>query len=295
MSPQHIALAVFVAAIWGFNFIAVHYALQEIPPVLCCAIRFIATSIPAIFFFKRPRADFRLVLIYGVIMFALQFSLMFVGLYLGITAALGSIILQTQAFFSLLFACILFKEKLNKWQILGAIVSFSGIGVVALNVDGNVTLGGLLFVLSAAFCWGMGSILVKKMGAPSNMGLIVWASFIAWPILLVASYFLDGPDQILQSISNLLKPTVLISMLYIILLSTCTAFVCWNWLINRYPVTTVAPFTLLVPFFGMLGAAVALGEVLQTWKLLAGALVLSGVGLHQLGSRFIREKKISPE
>ena len=62
----------------------------------------------------------------------------------------------------------------------------------------------------------------------------------------------------------------------------------WGFLLTCYPAATVAPWSLLVPVFGMGAAAWWLAEPLPAWKLAAGALVLGGLALNLLWSRFAR-------
>jgi O-acetylserine/cysteine efflux transporter len=59
----------------------------------------------------------------------------------------------------------------------------------------------------------------------------------------------------------------------------------WGWLLARYPAATVAPMALLIPVFGMGASALLLGEPMQDWKLIAAALVMSGLALGMLWPR----------
>ena len=52
---------------------------------------------------------------------------------------------------------------------------------------------------------------------------------------------------------------------------------------RRYPAATIAPFSLLVPVFGMLSSMVFLGEPMTWWKAAAGLLVIGGLALNQFG------------
>ena len=59
-------------------------------------------------------------------------------------------------------------------------------------------------------------------------------------------------------------------------------YAAWAWLLARHPAATVTPMALLVPLFGMGGAALWLNEGLPAWKLSAAALVISGLALNLL-------------
>ncbi len=155
MSFSHLLLAFSVVFIWALNFVAVAVIVEEIPPIFLNALRFFLISCPAVFFVKRPEAPFLLVLAYGLVLFALSMSLLFIGIHLGVTAGLASVLFQVQVYFSLAFGILFFKEKLHLWQVLGGVLSFSGIAWIAMNTGGRLTAWGLAAVLLGSVAWGM--------------------------------------------------------------------------------------------------------------------------------------------
>lgn len=284
MKPFHFFLVILVVAVWGFNFVFVKIGLDHVPPMLLCAARFIPVSIPAILFFKRPCVPFKWIILYTLIMFVFQFTLMFTGMKAGISAGLGSLLLQIQVFFSLLFAKVLLKEKINRWQVFGALVSFSGIFVVGWKIEAGATFLGFIFVLASAMAWGLGSVIVKKMGKVQSSSLLVWSSFLAWPPLLLFSLFFEGSSQTVMH-PHELSAVAYGAILFIAFGSTAFGFGTWNHLVQIYPLATVAPFTLLVPVFGMLSSMAILGETLELWKIISAILVVSGLCLNLAGTR----------
>lgn len=60
-------------------------------------------------------------------------------------------------------------------------------------------------------------------------------------------------------------------------ISTLGGFGLWGFLLRRYDASTVAPYTLLVPVFGMTSAALFTGEPLTWLRIAAGALIVTGV------------------
>src|SRR3990167_1599752 len=151
MRASHIALAVLIAAIWGINFVAIHVGLQQLSPQLLCMVRFLGASMPALFFIKRPAVPFWMIAGYGLTMFALQFIFLFIGMHLGITPALSSLLMQLQVFFTIFLAYLFLQEQPRKTQIFGALVSFSGIVLVGLHLDSPISLLGFMSVIIAAF------------------------------------------------------------------------------------------------------------------------------------------------
>lgn len=174
MHLHHIALAIVVAVIWGFNFVMIKAGLDELPPILLCALRFFLLRFRRSFFIRRPSIAFRQVAAFGFVMFALQFTLLFFGMAAGTTAGLASLLLQVQVFFTILLAVMFLHEKPSVWQIAGAIISFSGIGLVAANLGGDISALGMGLIIAAAASWGAGNLISKRFGKIDMLALVIW-------------------------------------------------------------------------------------------------------------------------
>lgn len=287
MRLRHLLLALGIVFIWGVNFAIIKLGLRQVSPLALGVARFALAAFPWVFFIPRPKVPLRLIALYGLLIFAMQFGFLFTGMKLGMSAGLSSLILQLQVFFTIGLSVIILGERPTVWQLAGALLAFGGVGVVALNVGGDVTTAGLVLLVLAAASWGGGNIVSKRISqlsaVPNVLGLVVWGSLFALPILLVVALVLD-PDHLVSSFSNLDWVSVG-SIAYIVYLSTLLGFAVWAGLLGQYPVSTVAPFTLLVPVFGFLGSAVLLGEPLQGWKLVASSLVIAGLCINLFGAK----------
>ena len=293
MPITHLLLLLLVIVIWGLNFIFVKLGLEEISPLLLCALRFFLASIPAVFFIKPPQVPFRIVASYGLVMFGLQFGFVFMGMYVGMTPGMASLIMQVQVFFSMFFAVLFLGEQPSFGQIVGALVSFSGIGLVAMHFDRNVSLLGFILILAAAASWGVGNLITKKIKTTNLISVVVWGSFVACVPMFIFSLLLEGPQAIVNSYEHVTWKGIG-SVLYIVYVSTWVGYGIWNWLIGRYPVGMIVPFTLLIPVVGILSSVLILGEPFQLWKLVAGLLVISGLCINILSARFFMVK-VQPE
>lgn len=290
MSPLHIIVTILITAVWGGNFIFVKLGLHDIPPLLLCSLRFILSSIPAVFFFKKPNAPFKLIALYGMFTFAIQFALLFVGIKENMPPGLASMVLQMQVFFSLILAAIFLNERINFLQIIGGIIAFSGIGLVWIKLGGSASMAGFTLVLTAALSWGTGNLITKKIGQVNMLALVAWGSLVAAPILIILSLVQEGPKLITYSLTHM-SFVSFISVLFITYGSTWFGYGVWGWLLNRYKISTVAPFSLLVPVFGLMSSNIVFNEPLQGWKLSAGGLILLGMGLHIFGPKIILRYK----
>ncbi len=290
MKPRHILLALTIVAIWGVNFAIIKLGLRQVSPLALGVMRFFLAAVPWIFFIPRPNVPLRMIVAYSFLIFALQFGFLFTGMAVGMSAGLASLILQLQVFFTIGLSVMVLGERPTLWQLAGAVLAFCGVGLVAINVGGDVTLIGLVLLIAAAASWGGGNVVSKRISqrsaAVNVFGLVVWGSLFALPPLIAVALVID-PQAFLDSFTHLDWISAG-SIAYIVYLSTLFGFAAWSGLLGRYPVSTVAPFTLLVPVFGFLGSAVLLNEPLRDWKLIASGLVVAGLCLNLFGPRLFR-------
>ena len=102
--------------------------------------------------------------------------------------------------------------------------------------------------------------------------------------MLCISLVGDGPDAILQSLTQI-DVTAVFSVLYLVILSTLFAYYVWNRMIGVYSAGRVAPFSLLVPVTGLLSAMLIHGERVTSSQWAGIAAVLAGLAVFQFGER----------
>ncbi|MEU4561438.1 EamA family transporter [Actinoplanes sp. NPDC023936] len=274
MRPRHLALAVAVAAIWGFNFVAIDAGLDHFPPLLFSALRFGLAAFPALLFVGRPQVPWRWIIAVALILGVTKFSLLFAGMATGMPAGLSSLVLQSQAIFTMLFAVLFLRERPRRIQIAGLAVAVAGVLLVATRMGAN--LPAFLLVIGAAVAWGLSNVATRKASPPDSLRFMVWVSALATGPLVVLSLLIDGPSADLAAL-RAINTEALLSLLYIALISTLAGFAGWGLLLRVYGAATVAPFSMLVPFFGMASAAVFLGEPIHRVDVIGGVLVVGGV------------------
>lgn len=294
MNARHICLAILTAAIWGCNFIFITLALKDLPPYLLCVLRFFFSCFPIIFFLPKPDADFKLILGYGMLMFGIQFAFLFGGMYAGMPPGLTSLVFQSQVFFSLFMAAIFLKETPSPLQLLGAVVSFTGLGVVWVNYTDATSWLGFLLIIGAAAAMGGGNLFSRKLIHVNPYSLVAWGSLFSLFLLIPLSLYIEGPALIGVSLLHISWMTIG-ALSFTVYISTWVGYGAWNKLLRQYSIAAVIPFTLLVPVFGILCSHVVLDEPIQKWKLWAAWLIILGLGINVLGSRILlRRQKIPP-
>ncbi len=283
MTPLHLAAALLMVTIWGFNFVVIRWGLNDIPPLLLTLLRFVLAAFPAMLFVPKPKAPWRLIAGYGLFAFALQFTFLFGGMAAGMPTGLSSLVIQIQAFFTIALVVVLTHERPRPPQILGGLVAGAGLVLVALHLPAGTALGFVL-VIAAALSWAIANIIVKRVPGDAPLAVVVWGSAAAVVPLALATLATEGVTRSAQIVGALTAANWL-GIAFQAWPTTLVAFGIWAWLLRKHPAAVVAPFTLLVPIVGMSCAVWLLDEPVTWWKLAGAALVLAGLGLNVLAAR----------
>ncbi|MER6410884.1 EamA family transporter [Streptomyces humidus] len=281
MRPAHLALAVLVAAVWGVNFTVIEIGLGHFPPLLFSALRFLVAALPAVFLVGRPKVAWKWILAVGLVLGVAKFGLLFVGMDAGMPAGLSSLVLQIQSVFTSVIAFAVLGERPTRIRLLGMAVALAGIGVAAADEGATGPLGAFALVVAAAACWGASNVLTRKASPPDALNFMVWVSTVPVLPLLGLSLLTEGPARDLAALRDLDWQGAG-TLAYVAWVTTVFGFGAWGWLLHRHPASTVAPFSLLVPVFGMTSAAVFLGESVSGPRWCAAALLVGGVALTSL-------------
>lgn len=283
--------ALIVVLVWGTNFVVMKMGLQTLSPMMLGALRFAFASLPFMLFVRRPNVPWRLVTLYGLAQGVGQFGFLFTAIHLGMPAGMASLVIQTQAFFTLLLAAGLLKETARVHHWLGLIVAATGLGIIA-SASGQgpaaMTMIGFVLTLCAAFMWATSNLIVRVANRATPgydpLSLIIWSS--AAPIVpfLLAAIAIDGVDAAFGQIINLGWPALL-SALYLALFATLLAYSLWTRLLMRHAAGRVAPYSLLVPVIGLAAAAWVFDEHLLTIQWVGAGIVLLGLLVNQVGGR----------
>ncbi|MER6750577.1 EamA family transporter [Streptomyces fungicidicus] len=284
MRPSHVLLAVLVTAVWGVNFTVIEVGLDHFPPLLFSALRFLVAALPAVFLVGRPKVAWKWIVGVGLALGVAKFGLLFVGMNAGMPGGLSSLVLQIQAVFTALFAFALLGERPSGRRLVGMAVALAGIGVAAVDEGASGPLLGFALVVAAAACWGVSNILTRKAAPPDALNFMIWVSTVPVLPLLVLSLLLEGPSADLEALRGL-DPAGVGTVLFVAWAATVFGFGAWGWLLRRHPASTVAPFSLLVPVFGMSSAALFLGESVTPLRCCAAALLVGGVALASVTRR----------
>ena len=284
MTLLHHAIALVVVFIWGTNFVFIRYGLDELAPFTFALLRFTLVALPLVFILPKPAARWRSIIAYGWCIAVGQFGLLFWAMQANISAGLASLIIQMQVFFTIILSAALLREAIKPQQIVSLGICFAGLLTIALFTDGHTTLLGIGVTLLAALSWSAGNLIAKQAGEIDYLAFIAWSSLFALPPLALLAVYFDGLDGVVQGVTSASWQAWLV-VLWQSIGNTMIGYGLWNMLLSRYPASSVTPWGLMIPVFGMSASALMLSEPMPWWKLLAICLILLGLLLNMLSSR----------
>ncbi|GAB2474529.1 EamA family transporter [Jatrophihabitans fulvus] len=296
MTTRDRLLALLVAATWGVNFPATHYALEQFPPFLLVAVRFALIAVPTVLFVPRPAVQWCWLLGYGTGFGVLQFAFLYLGMANGMPSGLASLVLQSSAPFTVVLGALLLRERVSGRQALGIAVALCGLGVIAVHrsTGGSAALVPVLLTIAGGFGWALGNLANRQARSDSPLRLTLWMSIVPPLPMLALSFAVEGPHEISRSITGLAHPAAIpavLGLLYIVLVATIVGSGIWTTLMARNPAGVVAPFSMAVPAVGLVASWAMLGETVDAVEAVGAVVVVVGILLAARSGRRTRRRR----
>jgi len=274
-----------LCGIWGSTWLVIRIGLQGAPPFLAAGLRFVIASLvlltlAAVFRSKLPmgRTEWGLIALFGVILFTVDYGLIYWAENRGLGSGLSAILFATMPLQTALLAhAILRNEPLTIPRVVGILVGFAGVLLVfrgEFEAAGLTTLFPMLAIIVSATCAALATVAAKRWGhgidvftfngfamGIGSIGLLAWSAAAAEP-WAVPSW-----------------PAGILSILYLSLVASVVAFGTYVWLLRKLPATSMSYIALVTPVIAVfLGVAIA-GEAFDPLAIAGAAIILSGIYL----------------
>ena len=293
LRSKDLLLILTVIVVWGVNFAVIKVGVADVPPLLLGGLRFLLAAFPAVLFLRAPKVPLRLYILYGMTISVGQFSLLFTAIHMGMPTGLASLVLQSQAFFTMVFAAFWLKEQWRANQLAGLVLAAGGLVLIGSAHGLSMPLAGFMLTIGAAAMWACGNIVTRAVGryGPMNqLAFVVWASLVPPLPLLLLSAWLEGPQAMATAVTHF-SGTAFAALAYLAWAATLFGYGVWTALLSRYPANRIAPFSLLVPVVGLTTGWLVFGEVLRPVHFAGGALLMAGLLVNLFGARLFARLK----
>lgn len=274
IAPRDLALLLAVTLVWGLNLVVSKYGLTEIPPILFTTMRFALLAIVLAPWLRLHVGFTNAIVVAALLSGGLAVALTFMGIARAETVTSVAIAAQLGVPFTTLLSIALLGEVVRWRRWIGIALAFAGVCIMGFDPRVFDNASSLAFVVAAAFVGALGLIAVKRLPPMSPLDLQAWIGWVSWPILLVLSLTFERP-----TLATFAQITWIgwSALLFTALAATLFAHTVFFYLVQRYPVTSVAPLTVLSPVFSVIFGITLLGDTLTLRLALGGACTLLGV------------------
>jgi O-acetylserine/cysteine efflux transporter len=283
MKSADICIAVMVAVIWGLAFVASRIALDEFSPSLMTALRFAIAALPCLFV-RKPDVSWPLLIAISMTLFLGQFLAQAYGIAHGVPVGLSSVIVQSQALFTIAFAVIAFREWPTPMQGLGIGIATIGLLMICGTVGYDFSVAAFAVLMICPVSFAIGNLLLRRAQRVPMFDLFAWLCLTAAIPLLALTLAVDGARPTEYALVHM-SLTGLVCMLGLGGLSTSIAYWLWGRLLRDYTAAQVVPFALLVPFVGSAASSIVFGERFGPLRLAGMLTVIGGIAVMLLAKR----------
>src|SRR3982074_1787451 len=283
MKPADVCIAVLEAVIWGLAFVASRIALDEFSPELMTTLRFAIAAVPCLFV-RKPKVSWPLLIAISFTLFLGQFLAQAYGIAHGAPVGLTSVIVQSQALFTIAFAAIAFRELPTRSQTIGIGVAAVGLLMICGTVGYDFSVGAFAVLMISPISFAIGNLLLRQARDVPMFDLFAWLCLVPPLPLLALALVADGPQATWRSLWQM-SLTGWASMLFVGGISTSIAYWLWGRLLRDHTAAQVVPFALLVPFVGAAASSVVFGEKFGPLRLAGMVTAVGGIRIMLLSKR----------
>ena len=296
LTGRDLIAALGIVLIWGTNFVAMKFALHDFTAFQLGAARYVFAVLPLILVVRPPKMPWQWVALYGLTQGVGQFGLLFIALQVGMTAALASVLLQTQVFFTALFGFAFLRERPSRPLQIGLLLAAFGLACFGLNylapsgaAQAATTPLGFVLSLGAASLWALSNIVVRRAQQSTPhfevLPFMVWSSLVPIIPFVALTLLFDAPATRWHWMTAPWYGWV--SVAYLGWIATIFAYTLWTGLLKRHAANRVAPFSLGVPIVGLMAGMTVLDEIVTVWQWAGVALVVMALACVLLGGRWL--------
>lgn len=286
------AAITFVMIIWGLSFLSIKVTVDVIGPMSLALSRFVIASLLlwAMLKYKEPgtelkKQDIPLMALSGIVGITIYFFFENNGVNLT-TASSASIIIATIPMFTALADYIFCGNKISLPQILGIILSFTGVYLI-VGESGELTLAsknftGNLFMLGAAFSWVVYNLTTRPLGQRYSRLAITTYQTLFGTAAIIPFVFFENPDL------GLLNGVVVANIFFLGVFCSAAGYLFYVYSIGKLGVSITSLFINLIPIITVIASYFILDEKITSTQMLGGGIIVAAVYVADINQWFRR-------
>ena len=266
------------ALIWSSAFTSARIIVADAPPILSLSLRFLVSGLIGIALarflgqtWRLTPGQWRATIVFGLCQNALYLGLNFVAMQT-VEASLASIIASTMPLAVGLAGWVIFRERLSALGVLGLCAGAGGVALImGARMQAGADFYGIALCFIAVASLTVATLMVRGASSGGNLLMIVGLQ------MLVGAGFLVIPGLMFDQPEVTWSVKLVLAFSYTVLMPGLVATFIWFWLVQRIGAVKAATFHFLNPFFGVMIAAVLLGETLSVWDIVGVVIIMVGI------------------
>lgn len=286
--PRDIVVAIMMNVLWGLNIIAVKMAVEATGPFTAAMLRQAVVFTVCASALRIVPGRMRELLGLGVLSGGVFYLFINWSLAAADNVSALAIAGQLGVPFSLILAVVFLGERIRIARIGGMALSF--LGVVLLVFDPAVGEEALGIALTAcgSFVWALSSLIQRRLGGVPVLTIYAWMGLVGTLVLLPVTLWQEG--DVVRALPGLpLRDFGWIAFSGIG--STICGHGAMSWLLQRHPITSVVPLTLLAPVISVIVASLFFATPLTPIMIAGGLIALVGVAIVTIRTARAKEQQ----
>lgn len=301
-SEEFVAVTALIASmiIWSVSGIAIKHALLVLPPLTMIILRFVPSVLLMLVIglacrkstlFGLQKIDFQdwpLFLIAGFcqpFLYYLLETFTYDALH---SPTIAETLLSTSPLISPIFAAVLLRERVTKYNIIGILVSTAGVFALTLIGSKDYSIGnywGILLAFAAVSAAVIDSIMMRKVPAKyTSLTFIFYAQLVSLLFFIPLWLWKEGPQALCSIQDTIYQPETQIALgcvAYLTVFASVIAFILFCSALRKVGVTQANAFNNIRPAFTALWMFLFFGEQLPIGKWIGMVLIIIGLFVCQ--------------
>lgn len=272
------AMGIGFALMWSSAFTTGRMIVMDAPPLHALAARFLVAGVIGMAIaaamgqnLRLTRAQWRGTILFGIFQNVIYLGLNFTAMQ-WVPASLASIIASTMPLVVALAGWLVFRERMRPLGIAGLVAGLAGVCVImGGRLEGGVPLGPVLMCLSAVLALAFAALAVKGASGAGNLLMVVGLQ------MLVGAAGLGLLAGAFEPWSLTVTSRLIWAFVWTVLVASLLATWVWFALVGRIGAVRASTYHFLNPFFGVVIAAIFLGEPISRWDVIGVLIVAAGI------------------
>ncbi|HVU09778.1 MAG TPA: EamA family transporter [Phototrophicaceae bacterium] len=288
-----------IYTVWGSTYLAIHFAIQTIPPFMMTGTRFFAAGVILFSFAKLRGAawpslkQWRSAAIIGFFLFLVNNGSIVWSEGHGVPTGIAAVLIATLPMWMVL---LLWLKPGGKYPggvvIAGIVIGFIGIILLADTDATTVNPVGVVALLIGSLAWAFGSLYSKSAPLPQSAAQANGMELLCGGTFQYILSILVGEPAALHVAQ--IAPLSLLGLGYLAIVSSVFTFSAYMWLIRVSKPAIVATYAYVNPVFAVLLGWLLAGEAVTPRTLIAAAIIIIAVIVVNV-SQSRRQVRVAPE